>query len=120
MTTVLVIDDEPAILGVLSVFLETEGFDVVQARDGREGLDRAREQRPDIVVSDVMMPLLDGRELCRMMQADPNLSAIPMIMMSAAGESVLRGACCPDAFIAKPFDLDLLLATIGEVMAGRR
>lgn len=116
MTTVLVVDDEPSILDIVSMFLEAEGYQVVQARNGREGLDRARAERPDVVISDVMMPLLDGRELCNTIHGDPDLSTIPVIMMSAAGESAIRDSCHPDAFITKPFDLEVLLDTISTVV----
>ena len=120
MTTVLVVDDEPDVLAIVVAILEEEGYHVVAARNGQEGLDQLRQARADLVISDVMMPLLDGRALCRTMAADPELGGIPVIMMSAGGEALVRDACPYRAFVAKPFHLDALLATVQQVLAGAR
>ena len=120
MTTVLVVDDEPDVLAVVVAILEEEGYQIAAARNGQEALEQLRQARADLVLSDVMMPLLDGRELCRTMAADPNLGTIPVIMMSAGGEARVRDACPHRAFVAKPFNLDVLLATVQWVLAGAR
>ena len=120
MTTVLVVEDEPDVLAIVATVLEEAGYEVATARDGREGLERLRQAGADVdvVLSDVMMPLLDGRELCRTLAADPALGAIPVIMMSAGGEPPAPDACPYRAFLAKPFNLDALLATVARVLAG--
>ena len=116
MTTVLVVDDEPDVLAIVVAILEEEGYHVVAARNGQEGLAQLRQARADLVISDVMMPLLDGRALCRSIAADPELGAIPVIMMSAGGETLVRDTCPYRAFVVKPFNLDALLTTVQQVL----
>jgi CheY-like chemotaxis protein len=112
MATVLVIDDETSIAETVRAVLEDEGYVVQVARNGREGLARLEDARPDLVLSDVMMPELDGRELCRIMRADPAYRAIPIVLMSATSEASVRGRCAYTAFLGKPFDMDALLAVV--------
>ena len=107
MKTILVVEDEEAIASLVATVLEEEGYRVVTAANGREGLARLAESRPDLVLCDVMMPILDGREMYRAMRDDPAYRSIPVVLMSAGGESSVRGADA--AFLAKPFDLDTLL-----------
>ena len=113
--TILVAEDEESIAGLLRALLEDEGYRVVVAGDGREALDRLAAQRPHLVLSDVMMPRLDGRGLACAMAADPEYRAIPLVLMSAAGRAQAAGV--PHAaFLPKPFDLDALLATVGRLV----
>lgn len=115
---ILVVDDEVAIAKTLRVLLAEDGLEVLLAYNGQEALEMVREERPHLVLSDVMMPLLDGRELCRRLRADPATSHIAIILMSAThGRDV--GECGADGFIRKPFELldvtelvDRLLATV--------
>ncbi|HAD81378.1 TPA: hypothetical protein DCG35_02680 [Candidatus Edwardsbacteria bacterium] len=79
----LIVDDEPNITRILAYELKKEGYDVIIANDGREGLERAKNEKPDLVVSDIMMPNMDGYEFCRHLQEDPNLRAIPFIFLTA-------------------------------------
>ena len=83
MTRILVIDDELSIVQMLSAFLQEEGWQVLTASNGQEGLERLANARPAVVVSDVMMPVLDGWQLCSRMQADPRYQSIPVVLMSA-------------------------------------
>ncbi len=110
--TVLVVDDDPVIQGLLRVNFEMEGYDVIIASDGVEGLELARSEQPDIVILDVMMPRMDGLEVARALKGDPSTSPIPIMLLSAkAQEADLRagGATGADAYVTKPFDpLDLL------------
>lgn len=118
MATILVVEDEIAIAELLQLMLEWEGYRVVTAGDGREGLRLLAETRPDLVLSDVMMPYIDGRELARTMQTDMKYRDIPVVLMSAAPRSIMRGA--PHAaFIAKPFEYREILDTVARVLAGR-
>ena len=112
MKTILVVDDEVMIADMLRAVLQDEGYQVVTAGNGREGIARIDEIRPDLVLSDVMMPVLDGRELARAMEANPHHQSIPLVLMSAIGESIIKNHCTYAAFVAKPFDLDHLLGTI--------
>ncbi len=116
MKTILIIDDDEAIAEMVCVFLESEGYQTAQARNGRQGLDYLSTIHPDVVICDVMMPILDGRELCKMMQANNNYRSIPIILMSAAIKSLKQSECHYAALLDKPFDLDKLLDTVQQVL----
>ena len=116
MTPILVIDDEVAIVEMLSVFLKEEGWQVTTASNGQEGLERLTRVRPAVVVSDVMMPVLDGWELCRRMQADPRYQSIPLVLMSAARTAQSLPGCRYAALVRKPFGLDEMLQTITSLL----
>ena len=116
MRTVLVIDDEITIVEMLSALLEEEGLQVKTAFNGQEGLEHMAKARPSIVVSDVMMPVLDGWELCRRMQADPRYQSIPVVLMSALRTAPELTGCRYSALLKKPFDLDEMLQTITRLL----
>ncbi len=116
MKTILVVDDEEAIMEVVCAFLETEGYKTIQANNGQQGLDYLSTAHPDVVLCDVMMPVLDGRELCKKMQANNDYRSIPIILMSAAVKSLARSECHYAALLDKPFDLDDLLNTVQQVI----
>jgi DNA-binding response OmpR family regulator len=110
--TVLVVDDDPVILKLLEVNFEMEGFQVVRAADGAEGLERAREVLPDIVVLDVMMPRMTGYEVAKALREDGDTAHIPIIFVTARAQSsdVERGMeLGVEDYVTKPFDpLDLI------------
>ena len=113
--TILVVDDEEAIRGLLVAALEDEGYAVVAARNGRVALEAIALGRPDLIVTDVMMPELDGRELIRQLQTRPEWASIPVVLLSAApldGRSTVSSA----AAVAKPFDFDALLGVIAAAL----
>lgn len=114
MKTILVVDDEPAIAEILLEVLTDEGYHVVAAHNGHEGLRVLAESRPHLVLSDLMMPIMDGLALCRAMQADPAHRTVPIVLMSAAVERAATSACRYAAVLHKPFDLDLVLRTVVE------
>lgn len=113
---VLVVDDEPMVTEVVGRYLQREGFEVALARDGEEALRLAREQKPDLVVLDLMLPRLDGLEVCRRLRRD---SQVPIIMLTAKGEELDRilglelGA---DDYVVKPFSPGELVARIKAVL----
>ena len=111
-STVLVVDDDPVILKLLEVNFEMEGFTVRLAHDGAEGIDVARSERPDIIVSDIMMPGKSGLELVSELKSDPSTSDIPIILLSAKAQNadVRSGMDAgADDYITKPFEpLDLV------------
>ncbi len=116
---VLLVEDEPAIAELLFDFLEEEGYQVAVATNGQEGWERLIELEPDVVLADVMMPVLDGRQLCQEINHDPHYSSIPVVLMSAAREERCRQGCNCAAFLAKPFALDKVADTIQSVIASR-
>ena len=95
----------------LALLMEQAGYHILLATHGAQALDLVDEQRPDLVISDVMMPVLNGAELCRQVKARAETMAIPVILMSAAGAWAADGTGA-DAFIAKPFDLDDMEALV--------
>ena len=110
--TVLVVDDDPVIVRLLEVNFEMEGFTVIAAVDGMDGVDRARKHVPDIVVSDVMMPKLNGLELCVALKTDDSTKHIPVILLSAKAQvaDIRAGLDAgADDYVTKPFEpLDLI------------
>ncbi len=121
--TVLVVDDDPVIQGLLRVNFEMEGYEVIVAGDGVEGLERARSERPDVVILDVMMPRMDGLEVARQLKADPATAPIPIVLLSAKAQQIdvrAGGAAGADAYVTKPFDpLDLLRRVEALIAAAR-
>ncbi|HET8728464.1 MAG TPA: response regulator, partial [Alphaproteobacteria bacterium] len=116
---ILVVDDDPAARDVMRRFLAREGYDVVTAADGEEGLRLARELKPAVVTLDVLMPGLDGWCVLQRLQADPVLAAVPVIMMTILDDRRKGYSLGASAFVTKPFDRDQLRALIHRVGAGR-
>ncbi|MEO8290269.1 MAG: response regulator [Gaiellaceae bacterium] len=119
---VLVIDDDPAIRMLCAISLQTERVAVVEAPDGRRGLDQARSEPPDVVVTDVRMPGLDGFELAEALRSDERTRAIPLIFLSAEAEPFNEaraqelGAL---AYLTKPFDPPALASLVAGAVAPR-
>ncbi len=90
---VLVIDDEPGIIEIVEANLEGDGFEVISAANGKEGLDKIKSDRPDLVVLDVMMPEMDGWEVLRRIEQDAEIAGLPVIMLTAkaADEDYIHG-----------------------------
>ena len=120
---ILVVDDDPVIVELLRVNFEIEGFEVVSAADGREGLDRARSERPDVVVSDIMMPRLDGLQMLSQLRADPTTARLPVILLSAKAQNadVQHGLELGAAdYVTKPFDPLELIERVNAVLPNAR
>lgn len=115
MSMILVIEDEQAICEVIVEILQDAQHSTVSASNGREGLALIAQQRPDLIICDVMMPIMDGRGFCDVIRADAAYSTIPIIMMSA-GTFVTADECRYDAFIYKPFDLDSFMGVVNQVL----
>ncbi len=118
--TILVVDDEPKLVEVVRAYLEHDGYRVVGAGDGREALERFYQVRPDLVVLDLMMPELDGLEVCRRLRRE---SDIPIIMLTARAEEVdelLGLELGADDYVVKPFSPRTLLARIRTVLRRAR
>jgi CheY-like chemotaxis protein len=116
MKTILVVDDEFDILTVWRLLLERHGYTVLTASNGAAALDHIRTNRPDIIVSDCMMPIMSGLQLCAALHADPDLRAIPIILCSAASDIPAQ----PNPHIAyarKPLSFDELLAMLQRMEA---
>ena len=106
MKTILVVDDEEAVVEFIASLLEDIGYRVLRAYDGRGALEIARAEHPDLIVTDIMMPIMDGLELCRALQAAPDTNKIPVVLMTAGRPPT--DDCRAAATLAKPFDLTAL------------
>ncbi|NNC18020.1 response regulator [Corallococcus exiguus] len=113
MKRLLIVDDEFAIVEALEDILSLEGYDIVTAYNGDEGLQRLMTSKPDLVLLDLMMPVMDGGELLRRIRAHPDLCDLPVVVMSA-GRLTDEERRASSHFLAKPFELDDLLGTIAK------
>jgi DNA-binding response OmpR family regulator len=116
---ILLADDEEDIKTVVTMFLESQGYEVLTAFDGLDALEKTRTEKPDLILLDIMMPVLDGYEVCKRLKEDATMSNIPILILSAAAhvESVDRGlkAGAKD-YIVKPFEPEKLLEKIEQVI----
>jgi len=116
---ILVVDDEPHIVQILKFTLEKEGYQVFTAENGRVALDLVQQVQPHLVILDIMMPVMDGFEVCRKMREDFKMNQIPVIMLSAKGDPLARveglegGA---NDFLVKPYSNDELLLRVKNVL----
>jgi CheY-like chemotaxis protein len=106
---ILLVDDESNMRFVLRVILESEGYEVVVAQHGAAALEALRRSGADLVLTDLMMPVMNGRELVERLRADPETAEIPIVVVSAAHAVVLPKA---NAVIPKPFDDEELVAVV--------
>lgn len=119
MAKVIIIEDEVTLARNLAEKLRGDGFNVITAADGEDGLDKIRSERPDLIILDIMLPRLDGLSICRIVRHDASTAHIPIIMLTARGTEVDKivglesGA---DDYIVKPFSLGEFLARVRAVM----
>ena len=112
---ILVVDDELDLVSVLRMGLEIQGFEVLEAMDGEEGLRRARQDHPDLMVLDLMLPKMDGYKVCRALKFDERFRHLPIIILSArSGDQDKRLALDmgADLFMTKPYEMNELVAKI--------
>jgi DNA-binding response OmpR family regulator len=116
---ILIVDDEPDIVETLSFMLQARNFDVVTASDGLEGLAKIKSERPDLALLDIMMPGMDGYDVCVKLKTDKETKNIPVIMLTARGEneSVIRAhKSGADDYIVKPFSLPTLVNKLNRLL----
>lgn len=119
MALIVVVDDEILLAELLADLLIGEGHEVVTAAHGRAALQSVRERRPALIIADFMMPLMTGQELAEAIAADPELSGIPIILVSGAQASIARRK--NDLFAAvfdKPYQHDELIAAVRQILEG--
>lgn len=112
---ILVVDDEPGIVDIARANLEGYGYSVISAYDGGEALTKIKEEKPDLVVLDILMPEMDGWDVLERMESDPDLAGIPVIMLTArvSDEDVLRGLETGAVeYMTKPFYPQDLVAAV--------
>jgi len=117
MTTILIVDDEYLIADILGYALEDEGYMVVKAANGRRGLEVLDRERPALVITDFMMPVMDGVEFARAIRSRADTVDLPILLMSGAHGS--NGRATPELFadvFDKPFELDYVIAKVRELV----
>lgn len=114
MKTILLVDDEPAIIETLAEVLVWEGFNVVTASNGVEGLEKLESLIPDLALIDYMMPIMDGVDMYRAMKANPAHAQIPIVMITAAPIGLPADIRKTTPILGKPFDVGALLQLIRE------
>ena len=119
---ILLVEDDSYMVKAITIRLEANDFEVVAALDGEEGLAKSRSEKPDLIILDVMLPKMDGFDICRKLKIDKQYKDIPIIMLTAKFQpSDIRfgkemGA---DAYMTKPFDSQALLAKIEELLKNK-
>ncbi len=116
---ILVVEDDPSLMRFITHVLDREGYVVISAGNGLVGLKKAKEEKPDLVLLDVMLPGLDGFEVCHRIRSDETISHIPVIMMSAKGQDADKTTALnvgANEFYVKPVDRLILLAKIIELL----
>lgn len=116
---VLVVDDEPDLVRILQFGLQSAGYVVEFASDGQEGLKKAREIKPDIILLDLMLPKLDGYKVCRLLKFDERYKQIPIIILSARtqeGDQALALEMGANRFVTKPYEFSEILLHVEELL----
>jgi CheY-like chemotaxis protein len=116
---ILIIEDQAMISNMLKIRLEANGYEVITAADGQEGLEKARRENPNLILLDIMLPKMDGYKVCQLLKSDPKYRSIPIIISSGRTPQEIQkvgkevGA---DAFVSKPFEAEVLLKKIQELL----
>ena len=119
---ILVVDDEPELIQALRIRLEASGYEVITAADGQEGLQKAREEAPNLIILDVMLPKVDGYKVCRLLKFDERFRKIPIMMLTARAQDsdVATGmATGADKYMVKPFVSKELVAEVRALLKQR-
>ena len=121
--TILIVDDEPHIRRLVQVNLERAGYKTREAADGQQCLDEVKREQPDLILLDWIMPILNGMDTMKALQADPRTCEIPVVFLTARGqdEDVFKGwASGASSYITKPFNPREIMAFVDRIMLGKR
>lgn len=116
---ILVIDDEPDLVKIIEARLKQADREVLVAYDGQEGLEKARTEKPDLILLDLMLPKLDGYKVCRILKFDKKYKNIPIVILTAKGQEndeKLGHEAGADAYLTKPYQHEVVLAKITELL----
>jgi len=117
---ILVVDDELQLLSMLKMRLEANGYEVITAIDGEDGLQKARDIKPDLIVLDIIMPKMSGGEMAAALKKDDKLSKIPIIFLTCLADGMVDKQSGEriggNLFVAKPFEAEELMSTINKIL----
>ena len=118
---ILIVEDDPKSLTLTRDLLQVSGYTTIEATDGKQGIELAKRSRPDLILIDAQMPVMDGLEATKILKADAPTSNIPIIVLTAYAmkgdkERILEVGC--DGYLAKPIDIQELLKTVAEYLSG--
>lgn len=116
---ILLVDDEKDLVETVVFRLEANNYEVITACDGQEGLDKAKKEKPDLIILDLMLPKMDGYKVCGLLKADVRYNKVPIIMFSARAQESdekMGKEAGADAYITKPFEAQALLSKIKELL----
>jgi DNA-binding response OmpR family regulator len=114
---ILIIEDDPSVLKATSYILEKEGYQVLTAQDGLDGLKKAKQDNPDLLILDVMLPGIDGFEICHSLRNEPQTAELPIIMFSAKGQESDKATGLKvgaNEYLVKPVDREVLINTVAK------
>jgi len=117
---ILLVDDEPHIIMMLENRMKHAGYEVITACDGQEALTKAKKEKPDLIILDLMLPKLDGYKVCRMLKFDEKYKNIPIIMLSARAQEAdkkMGETVGADGYVTKPFEPQVLLGKVKELLS---
>jgi two-component system, OmpR family, alkaline phosphatase synthesis response regulator PhoP len=116
---ILLVDDEVELSDMVKIRLEAAGYEVITVYDGQEGLNKAKELKPDLVILDLMLPKIDGYKVCRMLKFDDKYKHIPIILFTAKAQDndkKIGEEVRADAYVTKPFEPELLMGKVKELL----
>ena len=116
---ILVVDDEEGIVKLVKMYLEHHRYEVITANDGQEGLEKAKTEKPDLIVLDLMLPKMNGYKVCGLLKKDTRYAKIPVVMFTARAQEKdvkLGQEVGADAYITKPYEPEVLLSKIKELL----
>jgi len=118
---ILIVEDEPKNITLLRDLLQVSGYSTIEATDGQKGVELAKAKKPDLILMDIQMPVMDGLEATRILKADATTSNIPVLALTSYAmkgdeERILQAGC--DGYLAKPFNIRELLKTVAEYLSG--
>jgi DNA-binding response OmpR family regulator len=117
----LIVEDEKDMAEIIKLRLEANGYSVILAEDGQEGLEKAKKEKPDLIVLDIMLPKMDGYKVCGLLKSNYKYAKIPIILFTARAQDKdkeMAKEVGANAYITKPFDPEQLLKKIGELLKG--
>jgi DNA-binding response OmpR family regulator len=120
---ILIVDDDPFLLRLVGYILSKEGYDIVTAMDGEEAMEKVGTEKPDLAILDVMMPGIDGLEVCRRLRSQPETAALPIVMLSArtsVSDRIAGLEAGANEYLGKPSDARQMVACVADLLERAR